>query len=641
MPLVPAAISGTDRISRLAPLRVAYGTPIELDDLAQLPRRRRRRCRDGSAARGDPLARGVAELSGRPLLVVDGDSFAHRAFHALPRSIRRADGRPGQHAHRAHVDAAASVAGRAAAGGRRRLGHGRRPDLPHRRAARLSGRSRVRPRDPRAARPATRAARVHGHRVREGGRATRRTTSSPPPSQQEEGRGGETLVATSDRDAFQLASPATTILQPTRGVSEMVRVGPAEVRERYGVEPAQVVDFIALRGDPSDRIPGARGVGAKTAASLLNEHGTLDALLAAGRFAAEADALRTLPADRDARRIRAVARARRSRAGLGRGRGGGTRARSRASRRATRRGGAGRGLMELVGDALLARLHPTSQLSHAESEQRLDGDPARARARARRARGDQGGAASACTTRRTSTRSRRSTRRPGSTATRPSARRRSKRRGSQQDARSPRSSWRGSRSCAHPGITRCRIAPWASASSGTSSSRRVTPRRCSVIERVAIVDWDVHHGNGTEACVDGDDSVLFVSLHQWPFYPGTGGPGSGDETTVNIPLPAGSGDVEYLAAFTELVEPAVRRFEPGLLLVSAGFDAHVEDPLGQMRVTADGFREMARRCAAPRAARRRGAGRRLQPSHAPVARRRREGRVRGCVAPASRCRSRA
>ena len=108
---------------------------------------------------------------------------------------------------------------------------------------------------------------------------------------QEESRGGQTLVATSDRDAFQLASDATTILQPTRGVSEMVRVGPAQVRERYGVEPEQVVDFIALRGDPSDRIPGARGVGPKTAASLLTAHGTLDALLGAGRFAAEAAAL--------------------------------------------------------------------------------------------------------------------------------------------------------------------------------------------------------------------------------------------------------------------------------------------------------------------------------------------------------------
>ena len=86
--------------------------------------------------------------------------------------------------------------------------------------------------------------------------------------------------------------------------------------------------------------------------------------------------------------------------------------------------------------------------------------------------------------------------------------------------------------------------------------------------------------------------------------PGTGGPGTGDATTVNIPLPAGCGDHEYLAAFTELVEPALQRFEPGLLLISAGFDAHVDDPLGQMQVTADGFREMAQRCAslAPRVA---------------------------------------
>jgi len=95
-------------------------------------------------------------------------------------------------------------------------------------------------------------------------------------------------VATSDRDAFQLVTPAVTVLQPVRGVSEMARIGPEEVRERYGVEPAQVTDFIALRGDPSDKIPGARGVGEKTAAALLQEHVTLDALLAAGRFEAEA-----------------------------------------------------------------------------------------------------------------------------------------------------------------------------------------------------------------------------------------------------------------------------------------------------------------------------------------------------------------
>jgi acetoin utilization deacetylase AcuC-like enzyme len=118
------------------------------------------------------------------------------------------------------------------------------------------------------------------------------------------------------------------------------------------------------------------------------------------------------------------------------------------------------------------------------------------------------------------------------------------------------------------------------------------------IERVAIVDWDVHHGNGTQDIFWGDGSVLFASLHQWPFYPGTGGPGEENETTVNVPLPAGSGDDDYLHAFDERVEPPVRSFEPELVLVSAGFDAHVDDPLAGMRVTVDGFRELARRSAA-------------------------------------------
>ncbi len=117
------------------------------------------------------------------------------------------------------------------------------------------------------------------------------------------------------------------------------------------------------------------------------------------------------------------------------------------------------------------------------------------------------------------------------------------------------------------------------------------------LERVAIVDWDVHHGNGTEEIFRGDDSVFFVSLHQWPFYPGSGGPGEGDETTLNVPLPAGCGDEDYLRAFETTAAPAVRAFEPELVLVSAGFDAHVDDPLAGMRVTADGFRELARRSA--------------------------------------------
>jgi len=109
----------------------------------------------------------------------------------------------------------------------------------------------------------------------------------------EEARGGSVLVVTSDRDMFQLASRRTTILLPRRGVSELERVGPAEVRERYGVEPEQVPDFIALRGDSSDRIPGAPGVGPARAASLLCAHGTLEAALAEGGFPSLADELRS------------------------------------------------------------------------------------------------------------------------------------------------------------------------------------------------------------------------------------------------------------------------------------------------------------------------------------------------------------
>jgi DNA polymerase I len=100
------------------------------------------------------------------------------------------------------------------------------------------------------------------------------------------------IVVTSDRDAFQLASERCTVLTPVRGVSELARIGPAEVRERYGVEPKQVPDFIALRGDPSDRIPGALGVGPKKAADILKQYGSLEAALKAGRFLGQAEELR-------------------------------------------------------------------------------------------------------------------------------------------------------------------------------------------------------------------------------------------------------------------------------------------------------------------------------------------------------------
>ena len=113
------------------------------------------------------------------------------------------------------------------------------------------------------------------------------------------------------------------------------------------------------------------------------------------------------------------------------------------------------------------------------------------------------------------------------------------------------------------------------------------------LERIAILDWDVHHGNGTQAMFLNDPSVLFVSIHQWPFWPGSGRPGEGNESTINVPLTAGSGDAEYLQAMDETVEPAIKRFAPDILLVSAGFDAGEGDLLGSMRVTPGGFRELA------------------------------------------------
>jgi acetoin utilization deacetylase AcuC-like enzyme len=123
------------------------------------------------------------------------------------------------------------------------------------------------------------------------------------------------------------------------------------------------------------------------------------------------------------------------------------------------------------------------------------------------------------------------------------------------------------------------------------------------LERVAILDWDVHHGNGTQAIFAGDPSVLYVSLHQWPFYPGSGGPDEQGETLVNIPLAAGTGDAGYFEAFAR-AELAIAAFEPELLLVSAGFDAHVDDPLAGLELSTGAFTELARRAArlAPRVA---------------------------------------
>ncbi|MGI9659254.1 MAG: histone deacetylase family protein [Gaiellaceae bacterium] len=120
-------------------------------------------------------------------------------------------------------------------------------------------------------------------------------------------------------------------------------------------------------------------------------------------------------------------------------------------------------------------------------------------------------------------------------------------------------------------------------------------RRELGLERVAILDWDVHHGNGTNDMFWEDTSVLFASIHQWPFYPGTGGPDDSNETTVNVPLPAGAGDEDAIEAMERIVEPRIQAFAPDLLLVSAGFDGAAGDPLGGMRLSESGFEELASR----------------------------------------------
>jgi DNA polymerase-1 len=227
----------------------------------------------------------------RPLLAVDGDSFAHRAYHALPKSIRRAGGRPGN----ALVGFTNMLL---------RLWQAERPravvvgwdtlEVPTYRHEALEVYQAGRVFDPELLEQLALLPELVGAAEIAWGKAPGYEADDflAAAVAAERARGGTVLVATSDRDAFQLAGPDVTILQPLRGVSSIARVGPEEVRERYEVEPEQVPDFIALRGDPSDRIPGARGVGAKTAASLLSQYGSLDALLAAGRFSAEADALR-------------------------------------------------------------------------------------------------------------------------------------------------------------------------------------------------------------------------------------------------------------------------------------------------------------------------------------------------------------
>jgi acetoin utilization deacetylase AcuC-like enzyme len=118
------------------------------------------------------------------------------------------------------------------------------------------------------------------------------------------------------------------------------------------------------------------------------------------------------------------------------------------------------------------------------------------------------------------------------------------------------------------------------------------------VDRIMILDWDVHHGNGTQHIFESDPSVLYASTHQFPFYPGTGavgetGVGRGEGFTFNVPLPAGCGDREYVGVMERLIAPAARSFRPEVILVSCGFDAHRDDPLAAMNVTREGYRDMS------------------------------------------------
>ena len=226
----------------------------------------------------------------RPLLVIDGDLFAHRSYHALPKTIFRRGRRP-----------AGAILGFANL--LLRLYREEQPravlvawdtlEVPTYRHEKFSAYQGGREFDDALVEqldliPEFVAACGFQNAKAAGFEADDFLASA---AAAEERLAGIVLIASGDRDTFQLVSDRTTILYPVRA-GEMARVDPAEVRARYGVEPAQVPDFIALRGDPSDKIPGAPGVGAGGAATLLQRYGTLEAALKAGRFPAQADSLR-------------------------------------------------------------------------------------------------------------------------------------------------------------------------------------------------------------------------------------------------------------------------------------------------------------------------------------------------------------
>jgi DNA polymerase I len=276
---------------RRAPLRQAIGQTIAAAPTASSRKlRSTHRTGDGTGAKRRPANAGEPARSDRPLLVIDGDSFAHRSYHALPKTIRRSDGK-----------GAGAILG--FANFLLRLYADERP-----RAVIVGWDSLEAPTKRHEMFPAYQSGREFDDNLIEQlnvlpdfvaafGFANAKAAGFEADdflaaAVAFEGRaGGSALVASGDRDSFQLASARTAILYPSRG-GEIARIGPEEVRQRYGVDPKQVPDFIALRGDPSDKLPGAAGVGPKRAAQLVQRYGTLDGVLQAGLFQTQAEMLR-------------------------------------------------------------------------------------------------------------------------------------------------------------------------------------------------------------------------------------------------------------------------------------------------------------------------------------------------------------
>ena len=275
---------------RSAPLRCATGRAAIAGGTTS-PKTGKSTHRTGDRARRRTRASTrQAVLSGRALLIIDGDSFAHRSYHALPKTIRRRDGK-----------AAGAILGfanflmrvyaderpRAVVVGWDSLGAStkRHEMFPAYQSGRQFDEDLIEQLD---VLPEFVAACGFANAKASGFEADDFLAAAVAA---EERAGGSALVASGDRDAFQLASQRTTILYPLRG-GEVARVGPEEVRQRYGVDPKQVPDFIALRGDPSDKLPGAAGVGPKRAALLVRRYGTVNAVLDAGLFRTEAEMLR-------------------------------------------------------------------------------------------------------------------------------------------------------------------------------------------------------------------------------------------------------------------------------------------------------------------------------------------------------------